>query len=549
MNDKQNKDRKNPRRPLSIDGFSPPRSGRKTGSISFDKSSAPTGASRRLDDFKRAEGFGSGIRGNSESSITIPKRPQYGTPQESKRHYLRFWKNRRKGKLDSYGKKSRRKKRLWIAGIILFILLSTFGFLLAKGYINLRKVLSGGGKAAALDQNVDPSKLRVEGDGRINILVMGRGGEGHDGPDLTDTMILVSIDPVAKEAGLVSIPRDLYVQVPGQGSMKINTVFYTGKAEVLNNASKVDKDTERRAEDSGFNLVDKTVSDVLGVPVHYHVMVDFSAFKDAVDTVGGIDINVPQAVSEQMRIDGKNYFLNEKPGPHHFEGFEALAYARSRHTSLHGDFDRAERQRLILVGLKSKVFSLATFSNPAKISALLGQFGSHVQTNFSAGDINKLYELGKQIDSSKVKSIGLTDPNSDFVTTANMNGLSIVEPTAGLYNYQDIQYYVRNALRDSFLNKENAKVMILNGTDRPGLGSTMGYKLRSYGYKVSKIDNAPKSFSNTMVIDLHHGDKKYTRHYLEKRFGVSSTDSLPDPSIQTGDADFVIILGNDTPQG
>lgn len=547
MNDNQNKNRKHTRRSLSIDGLSPARPPKKsTGTIGFDKPDRVADPSRHLDDFSRKEGFEFGMQ---RSPISIPKRPQYGRPEGKKRYYVRFWKNRKEGKLDSYDKKTRHKKRVRIACIIILILLSVFGFLLAKGYINLRKVFSGGGEAAALDKNVDPSKLRVEGDGRVNILLMGRGGEGHDGPDLTDTMILVSIDPIKKEAGLVSIPRDLYVQVPGQGSMKINSVFYTGKAEVLNNASKIDKATLKRAEESGFNLVDKTVSDVLGVPVHYHVLVDFSAFKDAVNTVGGIDINVPEPVAEHMRIDGRDYFLNVKAGPHHFGGFEALAYSRSRHTSKRGDFDRAERQRLIIVALKNKVFSLSTFSNPAKISSLISQFGNHVQTNFSTSDINKLYDLGKQIDSSKVRSIGLSDPASDFVTTAYADGLSIVEPTAGLYNYQDIQYYIRNVLRDSFLRMENAKVMVLNGTDRTGLGAEKGYELRSYGYKVSKIDNASRNYSKTMLIDLGHGDKKYTRHYLEKRFKVTAIKNLPDSSIQTGDADFVIILGNDITSG
>lgn len=550
MRDEQNKHGKHPRKSLSVDGFTPAKPRKNSGSLSFGKPAlGDSGASsRQLDDFNKAEGFGSEKMGGS-SSIAMPKRPQYGTSGKKKRYYLRFWKNKGK-KLDSFEKKSRRKKRLKIAGIVLFILLALFGFLVAKGYINLRKVLSGGGGAAALDENVDPSKLRIEGDGRVNILLMGRGGLGHEGPDLTDTMILVSIDPVAKEAGMVSIPRDLYVSVPGEGSMKINSVFYTGKAEVLNKTYKRTAEVKKQAEQSGFNLVDKTVSDVLGVPVHYHVMVDFSAFQEAVDTVGGVDINVPSAVYENMRIDGKNYTLNVKRGQHHFGGFEALAYARSRHTSKRGDFDRSERQRLMIVALKDKVFSLSTFSNPAKISALMGQFGSHVQTNFSTQDLSKLYELGKQISNSKVKSIGLSDPPNEYVKTANLGGLSIVMPTAGLYNYKDIQYYIRNTLRDSFLKMEDAKVLVLNGTNRPGLGSSKGYELKSYGYKVTKVDNAPtKNYSKTVIIDMGHGDKKYTRHYLENRFKVLSTRNLPDASIVPADADFVIILGNDISSG
>jgi LCP family protein required for cell wall assembly len=547
MNSRQNKDRK-PKRPLfSIDGVSPSGPGLNSGSIGdFKRPGSHPGnrPKKRIDDFKRSEGFDPTIaRGGA---IAIPKRPQYEAPEE-KRRFPWFWKRSRKNaRLDSYEKKARRKKRLKIAGITLFIFLAIFGFLVAKGYINLRKVLGGGGSAAALEENVDPSKLRVEGDGRINILLLGRGGAGHEGADLTDTIILISIDPVAKEAGLISIPRDLYVRVPDAGSMKINSVFYTGKAKVLNNSSRHSDEVKKQAENAGFDLVENTVEEVLGVPVHYHAMIDFTGFKQAIDTVGGIDINVPQAIYERMRIDGRNYTLNVKRGHKHFNGFEALAYARSRYTSKRGDFDRSERQRLMILALKDKILSLGTFSNPGKLSSLLDQFGNHVQTNFSTDDISKLYSLASQIDSSKVTSIGLADPPNNFIRTANFGGLSVVIPSAGVNNYKDIHYYIRNTLRDSFLKMENANVMILNGTNRPGLANDKAYELKSFGYSVGKVDNAPtKNYSKTVIIDMGHGDKKYTRHYLQKRFNVLSSSNLPDASIQAETADFVIILGND----
>jgi LCP family protein required for cell wall assembly len=538
MNNEQNKDPR--RRRLSIDGVSPKPS-RNGGSIGFDKPASNRPAHRKLDDFKRGEGFSA--RSSSNILIDIPKRPKFDTP-ESKRRGL--FGRRKHGRVDSFDRKKRRRRKLKIAAVVVLILVALLGFLMAKGYINLKKVFEGGGSAAALEENVDPSKLHVEGDGRINILVLGRGGLGHEGPDLTDTIILMSIDPISKKAGLVSIPRDLYVSVPGEGSMKINSVYYTGKAEVLNHTTERGKAVERRAQASGFKLMEKTVEDVLGVPVHYHVMVDFSGFKEAINTVGGVDINVPQSVYENMRIDGRNYTLNVKAGPHHFRGFEALAYSRSRHTSQRGDFDRAERQRLMIVALKNKILSLSTFSNPSKLTKLSDQFGNHVQTNFSTGDISKLYELMKTIDSSDVKSIGLSDPPNDFVTTAYMNGLSVVLPTAGLNNYDAIRYYIRTVLRDSYLNIENARVVVLNGTERPGLARDKAHELRSYGYWVVKEDNAPNlNYPKTILIDMKHGDKKYTRHYLEKRFGAATSENVSDQALKSYDADFVIILGND----
>lgn len=548
MNNRQNKDPKSMRPRLSIDGITPGKPKKSGGSISFDRPSSYNldQPQKKIDNFKRSEGFDPTTA--RSSVIEIPKRPQYDRPEEKKRRFFGLRKNKRSPyhRVDSYEKKAKRRKRLKIAGIILFILLAIFGFLVAKGYINLRKVLSGGGGAAALQENVDPSKLRVEGDGRINILLLGRGGEGHEGADLTDTIILVSIDPLAKEAGLVSIPRDLYVKVPGEGSMKINSVYHTGKAKVLNKSRNPNNETKKQAENSGFDLVENSVEEVLGIPVHYHAMIDFKGFQQAIDTVGGIDVNVPKAVREQMRIDGRNYLLNVPAGQRHMQGFEALAYSRSRHTSARGDFDRSERQRLIIMALKDKVLSVGTFSNPAKLSSLLDQFGNHVQTNFSSQDLNKLYQIVKDIHGPSVRSIGLADPPNNFVTTSNLGGLSVVIPRAGVNNYKEINSYIRNTLKDSYMKRENASVIVLNGTGRANLGSTKADELKSYGYNVVKVDNAPtRNYSKTVIVNLRGDEKKYTRNYLEKRFKILATNNLPDASIQAKTADFVIILGND----
>lgn len=561
MNDHLNK---KSRRPItSIDGISPGSSQqlRGSGSIDFKRTNSyrpqpqsSTSHNNRkqgnIGDFRAADGF----RKAQNPLIESPKRPTYDRPQrqgvkrKSKIPFFGKKKTSRLDGIDHYDKrKAKRRKRLKIAGIVLLIILALTGFMFAKGYLNLKKVLSGGGGAAALQEDVDPSKLRGEGDGRINVLLLGRGGEGHDGADLTDTIVLVSIDPIAKEAGLVSIPRDLYVKVPGEGSMKINSVFSTGKSSVLNKNRNPNDQIKKDAENAGFNLLEDTVEETLGIPVHYHAMVDFTGFKQAIDTVGGIDLNVPTSVYEPMLIDGRPYTLNVKAGMKHFDGHEALAYARSRHTSARGDFDRSERQRLIIAATKDKVFSLGTFSNPAKISQLLDNFGSHVQTNFSIQDLNRLYEITKQIDSSKIVSIGLADPPNDFVTTDNIGGLSVVVPKAGVGNYKDIQHYIRNTLKDSFIKKENPSIVLLNGTSRSGIAKEKAEELKSYGYNVISVENAPSlNYSKTVLVDLRNGEKKYTKRYLELRLKTLATGSLPDNSIQPGYADFVIILGGDT---
>ncbi len=504
-----------------------------------------------LNDFRRSDGF----HPNKQQQILPTPQAHSPRPQAQETFVIDrkqapqhkrglFGKKKYSGQIKTKKKRSKKKKVL-LTFLVLFIIATLIGgFLVFKGYITLRKVLPGGGGAAALQQNVDPSKLNGEGDGRVNILLLGRGGEGHDGPDLTDTIILVSIDPLAKEAALVSIPRDLYVPVGNMGSMKINSVYATGKTS--SNTGRISVKDDPRLNEAGFKLLEDTIQETLGLPIHYRFMVDFAGFEQAVNNVGGVNFYAPQSVTETMRINGQNYKLDVKEGQQQMDGFEALAYARSRHTSPRGDFDRAERQRALITALKDKILSPSTFSNPQKISNLLGTFGDHVQTNFAVQDLQRLYQLSQEIPSDKISSIGLADPPNNFLTTSSIGGTSIVIPAAGQSDFAPLQSYLRNVLKDSYLKNENANIMVLNGTTKAGLASTKGDELKSFGYNITQVANAPtKNYPKTVIVDMRAGQKKYTLSYLEKRFGVTVVSQIPDPAISPGEADFVIILGND----
>lgn len=447
-------------------------------------------------------------------------------------------------------KKQRSKKKVILRSFAVFLVmvLAIGGFLFGKGYLSLHKIFKGGSQgAAALEDNVDPSRLRGEGDGRVNILLLGRGGEGHEGPDLTDTILIASIDPVQKQAALLSIPRDLWVTPEGYGGTKINAVFANAKyAALAKKASKQD------AENAGFTAIEKEIQEDIGIPIHYHVMVDFAGFEQAINTVGGLDVNIDSAntVYERMYDEsrGKPYILDVKQGMQHFDGQRALFYSRSRHTSARGDFDRSERQRMMLVALKEKVLSLGTFSNPLKMSQLIDNFGNHVQTNMSSvNELKRLYDIAKTIDSGSIASVGLADPPNDYLVTGMYNGLSIVRPKAGLTDFSEVQNYVRNKLKDGYLANENATIAVVNGTNSTGLATKKATELKSFGYNVVSVADAPtKGYQKTVIVDLRSGQKKYTKHYLEQRFGVGSVGSLPDSNIQNpGNADFVIILGQD----
>jgi LCP family protein required for cell wall assembly len=513
---------------------------------------------RRVDDFKRPDGFhvvsssGTGVGGSlgrpmhpgagkdaqkgSLLHMTLPNGGMLGEAKTGKKHAAKTAKHSRLRTFRKWGLRS----ALALTALTLIV----GGFLLFKGIIKLNKVFQGGGNAAALNGEVKPELLKGEGDGRVNVLLLGKGGPGHDGADLTDTIIVASIDPLNKTANLVSIPRDLWVSVPGSGSSKINAVYATAKNRSLN----VSRD-KKKAERAGSNAVQDVVSQVLGIPIHYYSMIDFKGFQQAVDVVGGVDINVPKelAVQEHLwdSVKRRPYFLNVPAGQQHFDSTKALYFTRSRHTSARGDFSRAERQRLFIQALAQKVLSAGTYTNPVKISSLMSAFGDHLSTDFSINNAMRLVEISKGMDMSKLKSIGLADPPNNFVRTDNINGLSVVRPTAGLGDYSAIHNFIRNTLKDPYLAKENARLAVLNGTLTSGLATKKADQLKSFGYNVTVIDTAPtQDYQNTMFIDLTKGTKPFTKSYLEKRLGVKAVTTVPDANIATQNVDFVIILGH-----
>jgi polyisoprenyl-teichoic acid--peptidoglycan teichoic acid transferase len=449
-------------------------------------------------------------------------------------------KRAKKGKGAGKPRRWRKILKRTVIGLMSLLILAGAYFGI-KIYLTERHIFKGGGGAPALAKKVDISQLKGEGDGRINILLLGIGGPNHDGGDLTDTILLASIDPVNNTTALLSIPRDLWVKIPGNGYQKINAAYAYGKQQSTS------KKTQGQMQD-GLNLLDKTLSPILGIPIHYHAIIDFSAFKQAVDTVGGVDVNAPEELYDPT-IAWENAYnpVIAAKGMQHMNGAKALLYSKSRETS--SDFARGERQRLVLVALKEKILTLGTFSNPVKVSGLLSSLGSNVYTDFTLSDISRLYEIIGQIPSSQIASLDMVTPPHNLLTTGNINGLSVVEPRAGLFEYDAIQNYVRNALRDGFLAKENAQVAVYNATTTPGLATKQGAVLKSYGYNVTVVDNANSSINpaQTKIIDVSKGVNKYTRNYLQQRYGVVAGSKVPSEYGITPPAGtaFVIILGQD----
>lgn len=438
--------------------------------------------------------------------------------------------------------KSRKRKFIMRGAIasfaLLFIGAAAFG---ANIWWNSNKVLKGGSDGAlALNSEVEAALLKGEGDGRVNVLLLGKGGGNHPGADLTDSILVVSIDPIAKEASLLSIPRDLWVRVPDYWSMKINSVYSSAKQKALTE----NNENESAANEEGVKVLSDVLEETIGIPIHYYSVVNFDAFKQTVDAVGGISINVKEPLYDyNIAWENGGSSLIADAGPQSFNGQKALLYARSRYTS--SDFARGERQREIVVGLKEKILQLGTFSNPVAVTKLINAVGDNVSTNISLGEMMRMYEIAKTIPTTSIASIGFTDEPNVLVKTGQVGDQSVVIPRRGVDDFSEIQSFVRNALRDGFLKSENATVIVLNGTNSPGLATVRAEELKSFGYNVVLVDDAPTSdYQATVLLDTTNGYKKYTKRYLEQRLGVQAATSVPGITPDLFQADFIVIVGN-----
>jgi LCP family protein required for cell wall assembly len=318
--------------------------------------------------------------------------------------------------------------------------------------------------------------------------------------------------------------------------MKINAAYSSSYERALENGSE-----EAAAKEAGFATLESTIEEYIGIPIHYHAMVDFQAFQQGVDAVGGIDVQVDEPLYDPFISKNKNGLI-AAAGLQRFDGFTALQYSQSRYTS--SDFARGERQRQVIIALKNKVLATGTFSNPKTVSDLLDALGDNVTINATLGEIMRMYEITKDIPSDGIANVGLTDEPNVLVITDNVNDQSIVRPRAGINDYSEIQSFVRNTLRDPFLKSENATIAVLNGTSTPGLATIKANELKSYGYNVTIIDDAPtKDYQNTVVYDKSGQTKKYTRNYLENRLGAKVTEEPTSSNPILVTADFIVVLG------
>ena len=379
-----------------------------------------------------------------------------------------------------------------------------------------------------------------DGASRINILFIGLDARdiGQSGPSRSDTMMLVTIDPISKTAGMLSIPRDMWVNIPGFGYGRINMAYFDGEGAKL--------------PGGGAGLAMKTVSQFIGVPVDYFLQVDFNVFTDIVNMLGCIEVNP----TENMILDpvgsGTDHFRLTAGGTRTLcQGWKVLAYARNRHTS-GGDFDRAMRQQEVALALLKNVFDPEVFpSLIAQAPWIYAELSYGIHTNMSLEDALRLAVLGKDIppESIKTRIIDKTMAVSDHVILGGVDAAILKPLTDKIRILRDEIFTSTGPLNPlaqgdpvSLMRAEEARVRIVDGTFTPGLDQRAGQFFQSQGVNVTEVGPADNTYSATLIIV--YGPKLYTLKYLQSTFGIPANNIRfsPDPA-QT--VDIEIRLGSD----
>ena len=309
-------------------------------------------------------------------------------------------------------------------------------------------------------------KVKKE-DNRLDILVLGIRGVGDEnGGLLADTMVLVSFDKEKQKAAIISLPRDLLVEMPNHDKLeKINFAYALGES--------------RRWGGGGLALSKEVVKYVTGVYIDHAVVLNFEGFKELIDTMGGVIIyrNAPFVEGEQWQGEGvenssfwefvensteqeaettsgqdesvseaEGYWVFKVPsGTSVLSGENALYYVRSRFSS--SDFDRIKRQQQVIDSLKNKALSLGVLGNPVKIFNILDIIGDNIRTDMGLGDIREMASLAQSSDRVPIET-GLLDTSpSGLLTAKTVDGSFVLVPSVGDDNFEQIRDFFKNIFK------------------------------------------------------------------------------------------------------
>lgn len=434
-------------------------------------------------------------------------------------------------------KKRKIIKRIIII-VVLLLIIGIVGLILWGNGI-IAKITGGQGNVFDLLTFTEPTydPLKTDKNGRTNILAFGTSGynmdgdEGngtHDGAQLTDSIMVISFDQETKDVVMLSLPRDLKASPTCTATGKINEIYW------CNDGGKDNLESEAKAA----NALMEEVGGILGIDFQYYAHLNWGSLVQIVDTLGGIKVTLDEDIQDYSWTGavfkaGIEYTI---------DGEQALGLARARHGTANGDFTRGASQQKILIGVKNRIAE-KDLSIP-ELMDLASTLGDNLRTNFSLNEFKTLAHLTSETDLSGVRQISLLEPEP-LMTTGTINGISYVIPVGGLGNYSRIKSFIEKMLSSDPRVYEDASILILNGTDTPGLASTEQEALKEENYKNVYTDNAPEgTYLEQYSLYSLNDSKPGTKKLLEEKYSTSakSFDNLPAGIPAT--YDFILILGS-----
>jgi LCP family protein required for cell wall assembly len=387
-----------------------------------------------------------------------------------------------------------------------------------------------------LQEKGRPQAEDWDGQSRINLLVMGldhREWEDDGGAPRTDTMILLSLDPVSRTAGMLSIPRDLWVDIPGYDPAKINNAYRLG--ELYNEKG------------GGPGLAIQTVEKLLGMEIDYYAQIDFTAFENFIDEIGGVELDVPEEINIDPLGDNNNKVL--QPGRQVLPGRLALAYARARNTA-GSDFDRAARQQQVIMGIRARLLEEGQLPTLIQNAPMLYDLLSEgIHTNLTILQVIRMAWVAQQVPAENIHQgvIGM-----DQVTqTYSFDGQDILVPNAeAIRQLRDAIFTTEGAIAPAatqtnpleLVGEEAARVEVLNGTQLPGLASTTVDYLMGNGLNSVEPGNAEDHYPKTTLID--YTGNPHTIEYLTSLLSITPENIYHRYDV-SNPYDIVLLLGDD----
>ena len=444
-------------------------------------------------------------------------------------------------KLAKKEKKKPSKVRKIVTSIILLIVLALIGLVcwaVFWGNDIIAKITGGQGNVFDLIHWVDDhyEPLKTDANGRTNILAFGtsgynmegwEAGEIHDGAQLTDSIMAISLNQETGDIAMISLPRDLKASPTCTATGKINEVYWCSNMY-------------GEDEEAGASAIMTEVGSILGIDFQYYIHVNWGSLVTIVDTLGGINITLDEDI-----YDPENSGADFRAGVEYtINGVQALALARARHGTSAGDFTRGDSQQKILISIKNRVFE-KDFSITDYLG-LAGTLGDNLRSNFSMDELKTLAHLTFDLDFESMRQVPLLDYEKGIylVRTGTLNGISYVLPTAGVGNYGAIQEYVAANLSNDPRTYENPTILILNAKGEDGVATAEKTKLGAEGYVISAVDNTEiKGFNDNYTLYTIGEDVPGTEDMLEKYYDIVAKSSAELPEGISRDYDFVLVVG------